>query len=384
MHLHSLVSVFVPYYNDQKFLPECIDSVLAQTYTNFELFLVNHASTDASRSIAHSYNDPRIKHIDLSLNYGAGGGLLLNAFLKEASGSYTKLFCADDIMLPDCLETLAGYLQRNPATDVVFGDMTYVDEQGISQNDSWFNSRPFFDSHHGELDHLKNYAMGISCLPYPAVCLKTACLKTAHIHSSFVMLFDMALWSSLIIQGFSFKLLHYPVVMYRVHPDQVSAVQRQDLAERRSYFEALSYLDLFYDIASVEWVRHVYTTSFNQRFMEKIAPHEKDLIPFIIAHYYLHSEYPQFKMHGYLKMQELLDHPQYRDTIHAKFDFSIGDFRALYSTAPPLRAGMKHKVYTTPIKELGFGALVFLAFRKVLNAVKFWMKPYKTKRRRSL
>jgi hypothetical protein len=45
---------------------------------------------------------------------------------------------------------------------------------------------------------------------------------------------------------------------------------------------------------------------------------------------------------------------------------------------------MKHKVYTTPIKELGFGALVFLAFRKVLNAVKFWVKPNKAKKRRSL
>ena len=381
MHLHSLVSVFVPYYNDQKFLPECIESILAQTYTNFELLLLNHASTDASRSIAHSYKDPRVKHIDLSLNYGAGGGLLLNAFLEQASGPYTKLFCADDIMLPECLETLVGYLQQNPETDVIFGDMDYVDEKGVSQNDSWFNSRPFFAPHHEELDHLKNYARGFSCLPYPAVCLKTACLKTACIHSSFVMLFDMALWSSLIIQGYSFKLLPCSVVKYRVHADQVSAVQRQALAERRSYYEALPYLDLFYDITSVAWVKYIYTTSLNQRFMKKLAPHEKDLIPFIIAHYYLQADYPQYKMHGYLKMQELLDDPQYRDRIHAKFDFSIGDFRALYSTAPPIRAGMKHKVYTTPIKELGFSALVFLAFRKVLNAVKFWMKPKKRKRR---
>jgi len=373
--------VFVPYYNDQKFLPECIESILAQTYTNFELLLLNHASTDASRSIAHSYKDPRVKHIDLSLNYGAGGGLLLNAFLEQASGPYTKLFCADDIMLPECLETLVGYLQQNPETDVVFGDMDYVDEKGVSQNDSWFKSRPFFAPHHEELDHLKNYARGFSCLPYPAVCLKTACLKTAYIHSSFVMLFDMALWSSLIIQGYSFKLLPCPVVKYRVHADQVSAVQRQALANQRSYYESLPYLDLFYEITSVEWVKYIYTTSLNQRFMEKLVPHEKHLIPFIIAHYYLQADYPQYKMHGYLKMQELLGNPRYRDTIHSKFDFSIKDFRALYSTVTPIHAGMKHRVYTTPIKELGFGALGFLAFRKVLNAVKFWMKPNKKKRR---
>lgn len=69
-----LVSVFLPYYNDEKFLEYSIKSVLEQSYENFELILLNHASTDSSYNIAHSFQDFRIKHVDMSINLGAGGG----------------------------------------------------------------------------------------------------------------------------------------------------------------------------------------------------------------------------------------------------------------------------------------------------------------------
>ena len=80
------VSVFVPYYNDRNFLPQCIESILAQTFKDFELVLLNHATTDDCRSIAHSFADPRIIHIDMPSNLGAGSGMLFLEFLKAASG----------------------------------------------------------------------------------------------------------------------------------------------------------------------------------------------------------------------------------------------------------------------------------------------------------
>lgn len=122
-HTNPLISVFIPYYNDEKFLKESIESVLNQTYENFELILLNHNSQDSSREIAHSYNDKRIKHIDMPYNLGLGGsGLLTIEFLKVAQGKYTKPFCADDIMLPDCLEKLVNYMENNPDKDFAFGN----------------------------------------------------------------------------------------------------------------------------------------------------------------------------------------------------------------------------------------------------------------------
>ncbi len=86
MSNNPLVSVFIPYYNDSKYLRKAIDSIFAQTYKNFELILLNHASSDGSRDIAHSYHDKRIKHIDMPKNYGAGGEYYLKKcwrFLPE-------------------------------------------------------------------------------------------------------------------------------------------------------------------------------------------------------------------------------------------------------------------------------------------------------------
>ena len=59
-----IVSVFLPYYNDAEYLPIAIESVLNQTYQNFELILCNHATTDNCREIAHSYKDSRIAEVD--------------------------------------------------------------------------------------------------------------------------------------------------------------------------------------------------------------------------------------------------------------------------------------------------------------------------------
>ena len=114
-----LVSVFIPYYNDRSFLKDSIESVLHQTYQNFELILLNHASTDGSKEFVHSYKDERIKHIDIDKNLGAGSGILMLEFLKLAKGKYTKQYCADDIMNANCIEVLVNYLEDNPNKDIV-------------------------------------------------------------------------------------------------------------------------------------------------------------------------------------------------------------------------------------------------------------------------
>ena len=83
-----LVSVFLPYYNDRRYLKEAIESVLNQTYPNWELILLNHATEDDCREIAHSYKDNRIVHIDMEENLGAGGGILFEKMLLASSGKY--------------------------------------------------------------------------------------------------------------------------------------------------------------------------------------------------------------------------------------------------------------------------------------------------------
>ena len=163
------VSILIPYYNDGKNLRDSIQSVLDQTYTDFELILLDHASTEQETvDIAYSFPDPRIKHIRMKKNLGAGSGLLLLEFLKHARGKYIKLFCADDIMLPDGLETLVDFMENNPDKDFAFGNMDYVDENGKPLNENWFHERCKFNINNNESDELALFANGVGHLPFPA------------------------------------------------------------------------------------------------------------------------------------------------------------------------------------------------------------------------
>ena len=153
-----LVSVYLPYYNDNKFLKKAIEAILANTYNNFELILLNHATTDNCREIAHSYKDIRIKHIDMPYNLGAGSGILMEKALEIAKGKYFKPLCADDILREDGLRILVDYMENNPQIDFAFGNVEYIDVEGNDLNDNYFNSRPNFSIEYNEIDLIRCYS----------------------------------------------------------------------------------------------------------------------------------------------------------------------------------------------------------------------------------
>ena len=123
-----LISVIVPVYKVEKYLHSCIDSVLAQTFTDFELWLVDDGSPDACPEICDEYehSDSRVKVI-----HKANGGLssARNAALDRVTGNYICFVDSDDYITPDALETLYCALVETDA-DVAVGNMMSVDEGG--------------------------------------------------------------------------------------------------------------------------------------------------------------------------------------------------------------------------------------------------------------
>lgn len=112
-----LVTVFIPVYNAEEYLKETIDSVLKQTYTNFEIVIVNDGSTDRSVEIAESFMDPRIH---LYHNEGNRGlPYTRNRGLALARGEYIAFLDADDIALPDRLQTEVEFLEKHPEFHLV-------------------------------------------------------------------------------------------------------------------------------------------------------------------------------------------------------------------------------------------------------------------------
>jgi glycosyltransferase involved in cell wall biosynthesis len=116
-----LVSIVTPVYNGAKYLHECIDSVLAQTFSNWEYVIVNNCSTDDSLAIAQDYArvDPRINVVNNRCFLSAIANW--NHALRQISAvsAYCKMLHADDWMLPECLARMVGLAELNPSVTVV-------------------------------------------------------------------------------------------------------------------------------------------------------------------------------------------------------------------------------------------------------------------------
>lgn len=113
------VSIIMPVYNAQNYLKESIQSVLSQTYENFELILVDDGSKDDSYSMCRAFAD-KDDRIRLFQKKNGGPGSARNYGLDNAKGDYILFADSDDVVVPDCLEILLSLMQENNADAVIY------------------------------------------------------------------------------------------------------------------------------------------------------------------------------------------------------------------------------------------------------------------------
>lgn len=120
------VTIGLPIYNAEKYLKSAINSILNQSFKNFELIITDDGSTDRSLEIIKSFNDQSIKIISDGENKGLG--FRLNEQINLAEGKYFARMDADDIMFPNRILEQINYLESNPEIDVVGGWAIVIDE----------------------------------------------------------------------------------------------------------------------------------------------------------------------------------------------------------------------------------------------------------------
>lgn len=108
---NPLVSIITPSYNSEAYIKDAIESVLAQTYTNWEMIIVDDCSTDNTVKIVNSYNDKRIQLVELDVN--SGPAIARNTAIAIAAGRYLAFLDSDDQWLPEKLEKQLHFMQRN-------------------------------------------------------------------------------------------------------------------------------------------------------------------------------------------------------------------------------------------------------------------------------
>jgi len=128
MNEYRPVTVLMPVYNGANYIAEAIDSVLKQSYTDYEFLIINDGSTDNTTEIISSFNDSRIQVINHFHRMGIATAL--NTGLVNAKGKYIARFDADDICLPGRLALQVNFLESHPDYILTGSDAEYISESG--------------------------------------------------------------------------------------------------------------------------------------------------------------------------------------------------------------------------------------------------------------
>ena len=128
---NTLISIITPNYNDECYLVQTIESVLAQTYTNWEMLIVDDCSSDNSYDIALEYakKDSRIRVYRMDQNSGAA--ICRNKAIELSQGDYLAFLDSDDLWLPEKLEKQLQFMIENNC-DFSFTEYEHINEDGSS------------------------------------------------------------------------------------------------------------------------------------------------------------------------------------------------------------------------------------------------------------
>lgn len=122
------VSVCIPAYNNEGYIIETINSVLAQTFTDFELVVIDDCSKDGTAAVVETVTDSRVRLVRNEKNLGMAGNW--NRCIEEAKAPLVKILCADDVLYPDSLHLEVKALQDNPDINLVSSDTALINLQG--------------------------------------------------------------------------------------------------------------------------------------------------------------------------------------------------------------------------------------------------------------
>lgn len=221
------VSVILTSYNHGKYIREAIESVLNQTFTDFELIIWDDVSNDNSWEIICSYDDDRIKAYRNDQNMGGGN---INRALEVVSGEYIAIHHSDDIWELDKLKKQVAFLDAHSEIGAVFTWVQFINEHGDKYEGNWFNQED--KSQWNWLNELFNE---VNKLNHPSILINRKCYQDVGLYRSYLKQTpDAEMWSRLLIK-FPIHIIQEKLTLHRLFSDYSNTSgQRLDVAIRAS------------------------------------------------------------------------------------------------------------------------------------------------------
>lgn len=223
-----LVSILMPVYNTAPYLREAMDSMLAQTFTDFELIVLNDCSPDNADEILDTYDDPRIVRYKGEKNVGLSN--VLNVGIEMAQGNYIARMDSDDVSLPNRLQVQMDFLESHPEIDLCSCGMQLFG----ARDEVWIREQ--------NPEKVKITALFFSPILHASSVWRKECFeqKGLRFRQKMVPAEDYDLWTRALLKGL--KLVNLPDVLYRYRIHDAQATLQTDKTAGKSREVQMAYL----------------------------------------------------------------------------------------------------------------------------------------------
>ena len=230
--MSELVSVVIPVYNSEKYLEDCLNSILDQTYENIEIIVIDDGSTDSSANILKKYSD----QVTILSQKNSGLASALHLGISKMKGHWFKWFSPDDIMHPHTVETLVDEIKKFPDNTIIYSNWNIIDDSGTFL-------RKFYESDYNQLSKfnynirlLDSQQINVNTTLIPYSILKQGCTFRT-LNDPVAIDYDFFLRAAL-FYDIKFHLINDHLINYRIHTSQLS---------HSNINSTLSYLDTLKD-----------------------------------------------------------------------------------------------------------------------------------------
>lgn len=324
---NPLVSIVMVNYNKEQFLREAVESVIAQTYRNWELIIVDDGSTDNSAEILKGYKDERIRlyfleenrHICYATNYG----------LERVRGEYVARLDSDDVWRADKLEKQIEFFRNTPEAEICFTKLDIIDGNGEIVNEKEAALyRMYNERQKNRAEWVRFFFYVGNSLIQSTLMLKTSLLReVGYFNFSYMQAHDFDFFVRLIKKS-DFYFIEEPLVRYRRVESQNSAYHPEN--DRRFFNEHMNIRMHFFE----EFPDELFLAAFQPDFVNPASHSPEEFVceqAFLLCRCIGRSEFNPVL--GMLALERLLRDAGYRRLLEEKYQFTLKDYYRLNGKA---------------------------------------------------
>ena len=333
-----LISVCVVTYNHADYIEDCLNSILNQSYSNFEVIVVDDCSTDDTISKIKSFDDTRIRLFTKSINKGISDSTKI--YMEFAEGEYVSALGGDDIFLnPDKLSIQLKAFENNSTLGAVFSEVEFINETGdmfqLSSSNSFFRhlkkvfAKGKFQKNN--YDWLRYFFYEGNCICGPSMLVRTDLLKQVDgFDYRYEQLQDFDTWIKFAFNNYHMTVLETKLTGYRIRDNNANLSNPTPLKKRKIVYEHSYILRHYLQMNSMD--------QFKSIFPDYVIQGKEDplLIPFYLSQIAFNQNSDVYFNFGIEALHSLFENytEELGEKLLENYNFSLRDYYNIMSKNP--------------------------------------------------